>query len=333
VTAFVVRRLLLALAVLLATSIGVFVLMATHFSSTCSSEYTPIGDLAPPLASNAGQALRLYWRWLQEIPSGEAFGQVCGVQTSAQTIGPAFGHTAALLGLTAIVVLVVSLLLGIASATRAGTPVDGALRGFSYAAWAVPPFVLALLLMSGLDRLGWFPGLGWPGSCLEQGGFIHTCGPDESTAAHVGSILKHLIAPVLALSVAFIGIHSRYLRSSLLVTFGAPFITTARSKGLSERRVVLRHALRISLAPFVATFLLDFGAIFGAAMAVDWVYKLNGLGSLLISEIAGVGSGDGPRYLDPYAIETLLTGAAVLVVVSSVAAELVIAWLDPRARA
>ena len=331
-TAFVVRRILLAVAVLGATSLGVFILMATRFSSTCTSQYTPIGDLAPPLAKTPGQAVRLYWHWVKEIPSGQAFGRVCSIQTSTEKIGPAFGHTAALLGATAWIVLVLSLVLGIAAATRAGTPLDAVLRGFSYAAWAVPPFVLGLLLMAGLDKVGWFPGVGWPGSCLEQGGFLHTCGPAEPALQHLGSVLKHLIAPTIALSVAFIGVHSRYLRSSLLVTFGAPYITTARSKGLPERQVVLRHALRNSVATFVATFLLDFGAIFGAAMAVDWVYHLNGLGSLLISEINGIGSGDSPRYLDPYAIETLLTGAAVLVVFSSVVAELVVAWLDPRSR-
>jgi ABC-type dipeptide/oligopeptide/nickel transport system permease component len=67
-------------------------------------------------------------------------------------------------------------------------------------------------------------------------------------------------------------------------------------------------------------------------MAVDWVFHLNGLGTLLINEINGIGSGDGPRYLDAYAIETLLTVAATLVIVSGVLAELSVTWFDPRAR-
>jgi ABC-type dipeptide/oligopeptide/nickel transport system permease component len=95
---------------------------------------------------------------------------------------------------------------------------------------------------------------------------------------------------------------------------------------------VLHHALRNSLATFTSVLLLDFGALFGAAMAVDWVFHLNGLGTLFISEIGGVGSGDGPRYLDAYAVESLLTVAAALVVTSGVLAECAVAWLDPRAR-
>jgi ABC-type dipeptide/oligopeptide/nickel transport system permease component len=67
-------------------------------------------------------------------------------------------------------------------------------------------------------------------------------------------------------------------------------------------------------------------------MAVDWVFHLNGLGTLLLTEVAGIGGGDGPRYLDAYAIQTLLSLAAALVIASSVLAELAVVWLDPRAR-
>ena len=67
-------------------------------------------------------------------------------------------------------------------------------------------------------------------------------------------------------------------------------------------------------------------------MTIDWVFGLNGMGTLLLVEIGGAGGGDGPRFLNPYAIETLLAGAALLVVLSSVVAELAVASLDPRAR-
>jgi peptide/nickel transport system permease protein len=145
-------------------------------------------------------------------------------------------------------------------------------------------------------------------------------------------VLRDIAVPAVALAVAFVGLHSRYLRSSLLVALNAPYSTTARAKGLPERTVVFRHALRNSLATFTSALLLDFGAIFGAALAVDWVFRLNGVGTLLITEIAGIGGGDGPRFLNPYAIETLLASTAALVVVSSVLAELIVAWLDPRGR-
>jgi peptide/nickel transport system permease protein len=147
-------------------------------------------------------------------------------------------------------------------------------------------------------------------------------------------VLRFLVLPSLALAVAFVGLHSRYLRSSLVVSLGSQYATTARAKGLSERRVVLRHALRNSLGVFLSVLLLDFGAIVGAALAVDYVFKLNGLGLLFLNEIGALGSqsGDGPKFLDPYAVQGLLTVLAVIVAVASLLAELVVLWLDPRAR-
>jgi peptide/nickel transport system permease protein len=337
VTAFVARRLLLAAAVLVAVSFGTFVLMATRFSSTCVSAYTPAGQIYPPLASNAGQASKLYWSWAKGIPSGHSFGPICGGQITQQ-VWPAFAHTGALLGAAALLVVCFSLLLGILAATRAGSALDAVLRGFAYLAWAVPAFLVALVLQSVFNwadsRYGirWFALSGWPASCLQAPGAFYPCGPSGGAVHHTVEIVRSLVLPAVALSVAFVGLHSRYLRSSLLVSLHAPYTTTARAKGLPERAVVLRHALRNSLATFVSALLLDFGAIFGAAMAVDWVFHLNGLGTLLLYEIGGAGGGDGPRFLNPYAIEALLTSAAALVVFSSVLAEVAVRWLDPRAR-
>jgi peptide/nickel transport system permease protein len=251
---------------------------------------------------------------------------------------PAFAHTGALLGATAVLVIVLSLLFGTLAATRAGSAPDAILRSFSYAAWAVPPFVLALMLQAGLrwaesaHGFHWFGISGWPASCLVPPGTFVPCGPTGGAAHHAVEIVRHLIVPTGVLAVAFVGVHSRYLRSSLITALNAPYTTTARAKGVSERAVVLRHALRNSLATFTSALLLDFGAVFGAAMAVDWVFQLNGLGSLLLMQVGGIGSGDAPRYLNPYAIETLLATASGLVVVTSLLAEVAVAWLDPRAR-
>jgi peptide/nickel transport system permease protein len=338
VAAFLGRRVLLAAAVLLTVSFGTFALMATKFSTQCPGQFST-NTRFPPLASTAGQAATLYWRWLKSVPSGRGLSDVCG-GVIAQPLWLAFGHTAALLAATGLLVVVASLLLGTLAAARAGSALDGLLRAFSYAAWAVPSFVLALMLQSVLHWAGWrfgvhtFAQSGWPGYCPNQFNFLNSadCPSAGSGVHYVVGVLRHITVPAVALALAFVGLHSRYLRSSLLVSLQAPFTTTAYAKGLSERRVVLRHALRNSLATFTSVLLLDFGALFGAAMAVDWVFHLNGLGTLLVTEIAGVGSGDGPRYLDAYAIQTLLTLSATLVLASSVLAELAVVWLDPRAR-
>ena len=337
--AFLARRLLLSLGVLAAVSFGTFTLIATKFTSTCSSSFTPQTKF-PPLAGNAHQAASLWWDWLKNVPTGRSFRPACTTGGFLSPFWEAVGHTAVLLALTMLLVVVFSLLLGTLAAVRARTVVDGAFRGFSYIAWAIPSFLLALLLRSVIewatDHHGFhvFATSGWPGGCAAaQFGNPAACPPPLHGFHYVAAVLQHVTVPAVALALAFIGLHSRYLRSALLVSLHAPFTTTAYAKGLSERRVVLRHALRNSLATFVSALLLDMGAIFGAAMAVDWVFGLGGLGSLLLAQLNGIGGGgDGPAYLDAYSIENLLAFAALFVLASSFLAELAVGWLDPRAR-
>src|SRR4051812_29038631 len=120
--AFIARRVLLAAAVLLGVSLGSFALIATKFSATCSSAYTP-NTRFPPLAANVHQAAILYWNWVKSIPSGRSFGDVCGTGFLLP-FWNAVGHTAVLLALTAVLVVVFSLLIGTLAAVRAGTAVD-----------------------------------------------------------------------------------------------------------------------------------------------------------------------------------------------------------------
>lgn len=334
--AYLLRRLLLAAGLLAVVSYATFIAVATQFSATCSSRYTPNTPF-PPLASNVRQASVLYWEWVKGVPSGRSFGNVCGAPVT-QDLGQALSHTGALLAMTLVMVLALSLLFGVLAAARAGSGLDLAFRGFSYAAWAIPPFLLALVVQSVLvwlrSHAGFrlFPASGWPGSC---GSAFFTCSAHQPLTFHyVGAVLRFLVVPSLALAVAFVGLHSRYLRSALLVALAAPYTTTARAKGLSEQRVVLRHALRNSLGTFTSVLLLDFGAVLGAALAVDFVFRLEGVGLLFLGEIGATGSqsGDGPKFLDPYAVQALLSVIAVMVAASSLLAELAVLWLDPRAR-
>src|SRR4051794_27473861 len=301
-----VRRALLAAAVLVAVSYASFVFFQTKF-----------GVGATAYANGVGQASRFWWHWVGQLVHGD-FTSVGGRRSD---LWVAFGHTGALLALTGVLVLVFSVALGALTATHAGTPLDLVLRLLSYVAWGIPAFVLALVLWS-TTRVQ-----GWPGRCAPFGGY---CQPGQApTSAGLAAILGHLALPAAALSVSFIGLHARYLRSSLLVALHAPYSTTARAKGLSERRVVFGHALRNSLATFVSSLLLDFGAIFGAALAVDYVFRLDGVGSLFLVDISAFTERGG---INIDSVSLLLTICAGLVLLASFAAEAAVLWLDPRAR-
>ena len=200
----------------------------------------------------------------------------------------ALGHTAALLFLTFVLVVVFSVVLALAAASRRGSLLDAVLRGLSYLAWGVPAFLLALLVQKALSSIGSSSGIGpfrlagWPGSCPAglgiDAGTFGECPRAGSGLTYVGSVLRYVTLPAATLAVGFVGLHARFLRSALLDTLDAPFVNVARGKGLTQGQLLRRHVLRASLATFTSAFLSDFGAIFGAAMAVDWIFELNGPG-------------------------------------------------------
>ena len=321
--AFLARRVALAALVLAAFSFVSFVLFARL-------QRPP----RPPV-------LHQYWLWLKGIPAGSSFHALLHPYTFNLTPLPAvltaLGHTAALLAAALSLVVLCSVTLAAASGFWRGHLVDLFLRGASYLAWAVPAFLLALLVekvvsaVGGPRGLGPFPVAGWPGSCPAamgiNAGNISPCPVAGTGGRYLLNLARYITVPTLTLAVGFIGLHSRYLRSSLLDALDAPYITTARAKGVPERKVILRHALRGSLATFISVLLGDFGAVFGAALVVDYVFRLGGLGTMFINEF---NPNTGNFYL--YSLEALLLVTAVMVLVSSLASELAVAWLDPRVR-
>jgi len=318
VIGFLLRRLLLAFVVLLAVSFLSFWFFARNF-------YITPGTMLPISPTRA------WWNWLTGITSGSLGTSVLG-RPLWDSYLPPLGHTCALLAYTFVLVVVFALLIGVLSAANAGSAVDVILRAFSYLAWGVPAFLLALIIQKVLGIV-WahihaqpLPLATWPGQCYIPltGGFNNgNC--SVHGLAYVGEVLQHLTLPAIALATSFIGLHARYVRSSMLVALNAPYTTTARAKGLPERRVLLRHALRNSLVTFVSALLLDFGSMFGAAMAVDYVFQLGGIGGAFIATLSG-------QSVDPSAVQLILLMTAALVLLFSLLAELSVAALDPRVR-
>jgi peptide/nickel transport system permease protein len=309
VLAGIARRALLGTGVLAAVSYASFVFFTTKFGNP--------GPGAVAFASGPRQASARWWHFLAQIVQGD----LSSLGSDRAYTWRAFGHTAALLGLTGVLVVVFALAIGVIAATRAGTVVDVVLRTVSYVAWGIPAFVLAILVWSttGIE--------GWPGECGIFGvPGVLTCTPTHASAT---AFVEHLGLPSVALAVSFIGLHARYLRSSLLVSLHAQYTTTARAKGLPEHAVIIRHALRNSLATFLSAVFLDFGAIFGAALAVDYVFRLDGVGTLFLYEISAFGEFGIVHF---YSVTFLLTLTAAFVLIASFIAEAAIAWLDPRAR-
>jgi peptide/nickel transport system permease protein len=327
---FVLRRAVLGVAVL-------FVLSVASFCALASQDVTRAGQ---PL-------LPQYWTWLKGVFTGSSVSLIKQPVLSrpnplaGTTLVDAVGHTAALLGVTFVLVVVFALGFALVAAIWRGSFLDGGLRGLSYVAWALPAFLLALIVQKAFFSLGneygWgpFPLAGWPGSCPPplglDAGVLPNCPAAGSGLSYVGNLGRYLTLPAIALAVGLIGLHGRYLRSALLETLDSPFIVTAHAKGLAERRVVLGHALRVALPTFLAAVLSDFGAIFGAALAIDWIFGLNGLGTVLISDFPGPLDQSG--FTNTYSAQLVVLIAGALVLLASFVAELALTSLDPRMRA
>lgn len=325
--AFVLRRL----------TWGVVLVVALSCVTFCFFDWGAVGG-------SLGSLLSQWWTWFKGLAGGPSLAVLSRpTQTKNFTFGvrmdDAAGHTAALLALTLLLVVLLSVALALVAAARRGSAVDLALRALSYGAWAVPAFLLALLVQllvnaaGGPHGVGPLPLAGWPGSCPAgigiNAGTISPCPAAGSGVHYVLNVLRYVTLPALTLAIGFVGLHARYLRSALIETLDAPFITTARAKGLRERRVLLRHALRTSLTTFLAAVFSDFGAIMGACFAVDYIFQLNGLGTVFITEIP---TGDEQRTVDPYTMVPVLMLAALFVVGASLVADLALFWLDPRTR-
>ena len=135
---------------------------------------------------------------------------------------------------------------------------------------------------------------------------------------------KTMLIPWFVLATTYVGLYSRVLRSALIETQEEDYVRTARAKGLSERRVLLRHTLRTSLIVFVSLFGLDFGALVGgSALLAEVVFGLQGVGKLTYDSL---------QNLDLPVIMTCVMYAAFFVVAANAVVDLVYAWLDPRVR-
>lgn len=214
-------------------------------------------------------------------------------------------------GMAYVVAVLIALPIGIYSAYRQYSLFDQAGTFITMIGFAVPPFfsgVLAIVIFS--VQLGWFPSIY---------NTTHVVNDWDSFVVQ----LKQMILPVMVLALQITSQLSRFMRASVLDNLSEDYVRTARAKGLSERTVILVHILRNSLIPVVTVIALGVPAIFGGAIITEQVFKVNGIGHLLITAIQ---ANDLPM------VQTLTFIFAVLIVLFNLLADLLYGMLDPRIR-
>jgi peptide/nickel transport system permease protein len=213
----------------------------------------------------------------------------------------------------AVIWVVVAIAMGLAAAVMRGTFVDPLLMILGLIGISMPVFWLGEVVnLITQDRLhdsvfSWVPPLGYTPLTNDPVMWF-----------------KQLLFPWITLSILYIGFYGRVLRSSLIEAQNEDFVRTARSKGISERRVLLRHVLRTSLIVFVSLFGLDFAALVGGgALLTEVVFGLPGVGLLTYQSLEN---------LDLPVILATVMYAAFFVVAANALVDIVYAWLDPRVR-
>lgn len=312
---YALRRVLQAVPLLLGITLGIFLLIRLVPGGPLSA-YEGNPDVTPEDLARLRQQLGLdaplpvqYVRWLGRLGRGDLGWSLVTHRPVTTMIAERLGNTAYLMGLALALTFAIALPAGIISARRQYSWFDHAVTTLSFAGFSMPTFwsgLLAILVFS--VWLRWLPA-----------GGMYTVGEAFSLADR----LRHLVLPLGILTLFSAARYTRYLRASMLEVLGQDYIATARAKGLGERVVIHKHALKNATIPVVTIVALDLPQLFSGALITETMFSWPGMGRLFW---------EATLRLDYPVLMAVMTVAAALVVVFNLAADLAYGFLDPRIR-
>ena len=256
---------------------------------------------------------RFVWRFVRHGSLGTTW---IGESSVNHTIGAALPITASIVVGGVLLLLLLAVPLGCIAALRPRSIADRSLLALAIVGIAVHPFVLAYV----------FGRIFGPDIGLPSGGY---CALTSSSSGCGGPVdwAKHLLLPWICFSLFFLPLYIRMIRVRLIETLGEQYVVTARAKGASERRVVVGHVLRNAIAPVLPMAAADAGTALTAAIYIEVVFAMPGLGREAVFALGGASGG----YDRPLVVGIVLT-VATFVVLLTVASDIGTAWLDPRVR-
>ena len=312
---YILRRLIVAVPSLLGISLILFVLLAL-------APGDPFGELAsnPNIPPEVREALRVkfgmddpilvrYLHWLVAMLHGDwgfSFASRINVDTLILQRIPT---TLYVVGTAQLLALAVALPIGVYAAMRPYSLFDQFANTFAFIGFSLPTFFTGLLLILIFSvNLGWLP-------------FVYRADINASGWHWYWEYIKQAIMPVAVLGLFQAASYTRYIRSAVLDVIKLDYVTTARAKGIGERKVILKHVVRNALIPVVTLVALQMPSVFGGAIITEQIFRIPGIGSLLISAIL---ANDTPFIM---AVTFVL---ACLVVLFNLLADIIYGWLDPR---
>ena len=312
---YLARRLLIVIPSLIGISLVLFTVLALApgdpFEELATNPNVP-AEVRAGLRAKFGlddPVMVRYVRWAGAMVQGDwgfSFASRVDVDTLILQRLPV---TLLIIGSSLVLALLVALPMGVYAATRPYSIFDQIANTLAFVGFSLPPFftgILFILLFS--IHLGWLP-------------FVYRADISATGWQWYWEHFKQAIMPVAVLGLFQGASWTRYVRSAVLDVIRLDYVTTARAKGLAERVVVMKHVLRNALIPVVTLVALQMPAVFGGAIVTEQIFRVPGIGSLLISAIL---ANDTP------VIMAVTFVFACLVILFNLLADILYGWLDPR---
>jgi peptide/nickel transport system permease protein len=324
--AYTIRRLIAAIPVLIAASLLVFTL-AANLGDPVKSAF--IGRNPPvPRSTIEHEYARLhlkegffaqYWRWITGMLHGD-FGPSVGNDTTVigDDLASRLWVTARLVFFAMLIALILAVITGVLSAVRQYSKLDYTFTLLGFVFVSMPAFWIAVLLKQGAIAVNDATGFR----------FFGTFGQRSSDSApgiwsSIVDVTGHLVLPTVSLALITYAAWSRFQRASMLEVLNSDYIRLARAKGLSPRKVLIRHGLRTALIPMTTVSALGIAGILGGAVITETVFQWNGMGEYLLNAI---------NNFDRNEITGWLMVTGLIVVLGNLVADLLYGVLDPRIR-
>ena len=312
---YLIRRLLLVIPAMLGISVLLYTVLAL-------APGDPFSELAanPAVPPEVAQALRTkfglddpvwirYWRWLIAMLHGEWGFSFQSRMDVDRLIMQRLPTTLIVIGAAQLLAILVALPVGVLAGTRPYSIFDQIANTLAFVGFSLPTFFTGLLLILVFSiQLDWLP-------------FVYRADIDATGWRFYWEHIKQSIMPVMVLGLFQGASLVRYVRSSVLDVVRLDYVTTARAKGIGERKVISRHVVRNALIPVVTLVALQMPIVFGGAIVTEQIFRVPGIGSLLISAML---ANDTP------VIMAVTFVFSCLVVLCNLIADVLYAWLDPR---
>jgi peptide/nickel transport system permease protein len=312
-TQYILRRLLQSLFIIWGCATLVFFMLrlipGDPVVQMLGPEYTPQAAEALRHKLGLDQPLPVqYLRWFGSVLTGDLGGSIATGETVAEIIADGLPKTLSLAIFSFLIAVAIAVPAGIIAALRRNSVLDYGASIIAFVGVSMPSFWIGIILILIFAvRLHWLPAIGY--SSLSEDGFSEW--------------FKRLILPSIAIGTGYSAILMRFVRAGLLEVLGSDYVRTSRAKGLPERVVILRHALRNALIPVVTVIGIQLALLLSGAVVTETVFSIRGIGRILVGAIFD---------RDYPIVQGVILLVAVIFVLANLIVDVVYTFLDPRIR-